>query len=89
MFTLQQTSVKIISVILESQNGALRLNAHTFNSILESKMKKFVLWFRMIPADSEVPPLKPADISGIPNDQDTHAEHTMNRFTGNCNIIRF
>lgn len=52
-------------------------------------MKKFVLWFRMIPADSEVPPLKPADISGIPNDQDTHAEHTMNRFTGNCNIILF
>jgi len=38
----------------------------------------FVFSLRMIPEDSVVPPLKPADIGGIKADPHAHAEHAMN-----------
>ncbi|CAF1507834.1 unnamed protein product [Rotaria sp. Silwood1] len=37
----------------------------------------------LIPPDSEIPPLKPADIGGIHNGHHAHAEHAMNSFTVN------
>ncbi|CAF3800134.1 unnamed protein product [Rotaria sordida] len=37
----------------------------------------------LIPPDSEIPPLKPADISGTQNGHHAHAEHAMNSYTAN------
>ncbi|CAF2813402.1 unnamed protein product [Rotaria sp. Silwood2] len=37
----------------------------------------------LIPPDGDIPPLKPADISGTPDGHHAHAEHAMNSFTAN------
>ncbi|CAF4387663.1 unnamed protein product [Rotaria socialis] len=38
---------------------------------------------RLIPADSEIPPLKPPEISGAPSGPHAHSEHGVNTFTAN------
>ena len=43
----------------------------------------------MIPPDSVVPPLKPADIGGTIDDHHAHAEHAMELSPGNFNIFLF
>jgi hypothetical protein len=44
----------------------------------------------MIPADSLVPPLKPADMAGSnDNHHHGHSEHSMNPSAGNLNKICF
>jgi hypothetical protein len=43
----------------------------------------------MIPPDSVVPPLKPADIGGTTDDHHAHAEHAMDPSPGNFNIFPF
>ncbi len=44
-----------------------------------------VILFSLIPPDSVVPPLKPADISGTDDGHHAHAEHAMNPIAGNFN----
>jgi hypothetical protein len=41
----------------------------------------------LIPADSEVPPSKSANIGGTGDEHHAHVEHAMNLSPGNFNIL--